>query len=256
MGYAAKGVVYILIGFLAIQLAIGQGGSTTDRQGALHTLYTQPFGQILLAIVTLGLIGFALWSFIQAIFDADNKGSDMKGIFARIGFAGVGISYAALAFGALQLVLSGHNDAKGSTASTQSWTALLLDKPFGVALVVLIGLFILGLAGFMFFRAYKAQFKRQLNLASVDDKVRKSAIFLGRFGNAAHGVVFAIIGLFLIIAALQHNPGQAKGLDSALQELAHQPFGAVVLGIVALGLMAYGAYSLVEARYRRLGQAI
>jgi hypothetical protein len=102
-------------------------------------------------------------------------------------------------------------------------------------------------------RAYKAQFQRHLNLAGVNAPLRKAAVFMGRFGYAALGVVFTIIGIFLIVAALQDNPAKAKGLDTALTELLHQPFGPVLLGIVALGLIAYGVFSFVEARYRRVG---
>jgi hypothetical protein len=112
---------------------------------------------------------------------------------------------------------------------------------------------VLGVAITLYVKAYKAQFERHLNLAGVNAQLRQAAVFMGRFGYAALGVVFTIIGLFLIVAALQENPAQAKGLDSALTELLHQPFGPVLLGIVALGLLAYGVFSFIEARYRRVG---
>src|SRR5216684_5035067 len=140
LGYATKGVVYLIIGGLAAQLAIGHGGSTTDQYGALHTIYSQPFGKFLLAIVALGLLGFAVWCFIQALFDTEGKGRDAKGIIARIGYAVVCISYAALGFGTYQLLAGSGNAGKSSTTSTQDWTAQLLkQQPFGPALVVLVG---------------------------------------------------------------------------------------------------------------------
>jgi len=254
LGYAVKGVVYVIIGWLAAMLAVGHGGTTTDQRGALTTISGQPFGKFLLVIVTIGLFGYALWSIIQAIFDTEGEGRDAKGIIARIGYAAVGIAYGALAFGAYQLVAGSGSAGKSSTSSTQDWTARLLHLPFGVALVVIVGLVVLGIAGYLFYKkAYKADFKRHLSLTGLNESMRKGAVFAGRFGYAALAVVFTIVGIFLIVAAVQHNPGEAKGLDSALAELASQPFGPILLGIVALGLIAYGIYSFVEARYRKVG---
>jgi hypothetical protein len=257
LGYAVKGVVYLIIGGLAVALAVGHGGKATDQRGALQAIYTQPFGKFLLIIVGIGLVGFALWSFIQALFDTEGKGSDVKGIIGRIGYAGVGVAYAALAFGAFQLVTGAGASSlgKSTTTSTQDWTAKLLKLPFGVPLVVIVGLVVIGIACYLFSKAYSARFQRRLNLARLNARLSKWIVDLGRFGYAALGVVFTIVGIFLIVAAVQHNPGEAKGLDSALQELLLQPFGPVLLAIVALGLIAYGVYSFVEARYRRVGRA-
>ena len=255
VGYAAKGVVYLIIGFLAAKLAIGQGGAATDQRGALHTIYDQPFGKFLLLVVAIGLLAFALWSFIQAIYDTEGKGSKAKGIIARIGYAAAGIAYAALAFGAYQIATSTGSGGKSSSTSTQDGTAKLLQLPFGVPLVVIVGLVVLGVAFYLFATAYKAKFQNTLNLATLRAQVKKAIIFLGRLGYGALGLVFTIIGFFMIVAAVQFNSQKAKGLDTALSELLHLPFGPVLLGIVALGLIAYGAYSFVEARYRRLGRA-
>jgi hypothetical protein len=255
VGYAAKGVVYLIIGFLAAKLAIGQGGAATDQRGALHTIYDQPFGKFLLLVVAIGLLAFALWSFIQAIYDTEGKGSKAKGIMARIGYAAVGITYAALAFGAYQIATSTGSGGNSSSTSTQDATAKLLQLPFGVPLVVIVGLVVLGVAFYLFAKAYQAKFQNTLNLATLRAQVKKAVIFLGRLGYGALGVVFTIIGIFMIVAAVQFNPQKAKGLDTALSELLHLPFGPVLLGIVALGLIAYGVYSFVEARYRRLGRA-
>ena len=255
LGYAAKGVVYLLIGLLAAKLALGQGGAATDQRGALHTIYDQPFGKFLLLVVAIGLFAFALWSCIQAIYDTEGKGSKAKGIIARIGYAAVGITYAALAFGAYQIATSTGSGGNSSSTSTQDATAKLLQLRFGVPLVVVVGLVVLGMAFYLFATAYKAKFQNTLNLAPLSAQVKKAAIFLGRLGYGALAVVFTLIGVFMIVAALQFNPHEAKGLDTALSELLHLPFGPVLLGIVALGLIAYGVYSFVEARYRRLGRA-
>jgi len=252
-GYAIKGVVYLIIGWLAAMLAIGHGGKATDQNGAVHTINNLPFGQFLLAVVAIGLLGFALWSFIQAIFDTDGKGRDAKGIVGRIGYAAVGISYGLLAFVTFQIVMGSGNGGKSSTTNTQDWTALLLKQSFGPALVVLVGIVVLAVALYLFYTAYSAKFQSRLNLTSLSAQIKKLVINLGRFGFAALGVVFSIIAIFLMVAAFQQNANQAVGLDGALQELARQTFGPFLLGIVALGLIAYGIYSFVEARFRRLG---
>lgn len=254
LGYAVKGIVYLIIGALALLLAIGHGGAATDQRGALQTIYEQPFGKILLIIIGVGLAGYALWSFIQAIFDTEGKGTKAKGIIARIGYAAIGVAYALLAFGAFQLGLGTGSVGQHSSTSTQDWTARLLKLPFGQAIVVIVGLVVLGLAIYLFAKAYTAKFQNRLALSGVAAHLRTWLVGLGRLGYAALGVVFTIIGIFLIVAALQHNPSQAKGLDTALLELLRQPFGPVLLGIVAVGLFCYGLYSLVEARYRRVGR--
>ncbi len=255
LGYGAKGVVYLIIGWLAVQVAIGIGGKTTDQRGVLQIISEESFGKFLLALVTIGLIGFAIWCFLQAWFDTEGKGSDLKGIIGRVGYAVTGVSYAILAFGAFQLVTrKGTSSAsKSTTASTQDVTAQLLNHFWGVAVVVLLGLIVIGLACYLFANAYTADFQRRLVLTGLSTQVRRGVVFLGRFGFAALGVVFSIIGIFLIVAAVQHNPHEAKGLDSVLRTLVQQPFGPLLLGIVALGLVAYGVYSFVEARYRQVG---
>jgi len=252
-GYVVNGIVYIIIGALAAQLAIGHGGSTTDQRGALRMIYEQPFGKVLLAITALGLLGYALWSFIQAIFDTEGKGRKAKGIIARIGYAVTGISYALLSYGAYQLVVGTGNGGNSSTTTTQNWTAKLLQQPFGVALVVILGLAVIALACFFFYKAYSVNFRSHFNLSGLDPRLSKWAMTSGRLGYGALGVDFLIVGIFLVIAAVQHNPHSAKGLDSALEALLQQPFGPVLLTIVALGFVAYGVYSFVEARYRRIG---
>lgn len=253
-GYAIKGIVYLIIGGLALKLAIGHGGAATDQRGALQTIYEQPFGKFLLIIVGVGLVGFALWSFIQAIFDTEGKGTKAKGMLARVGYAAVGLAYALLAFGAFQLALGTGNVGQHSSTTTQDWTARLLKLPFGQAIVVIVGLIVLGVAFYLFNKAYSAKFQNRLALTGRPARLRRWVVDLGRLGYAALGVVFTIMGIFLVVAALQHDPSQAKGLDTALQELLHQPFGPLLLGIVALGLFCYGIYSLIEARYRRVGR--
>ena len=253
IGYAVRGIVYVLIGLLAIELSVGHGGKAVDQSGALQTINQQPFGRFLLAAVAIGLFGYAIWSLFQAILDTERKGTKTMGIIARIGYAITGISYGLLAYGGIQTVMKGFSTQSSSTQRTQDWTARLLHTGFGVPLLVLVGIIVIGLGGYLCFRAYKADFVKHLSLYKIQPQVRKMAVFSGRFGYAALGIVFMIIGIFLFIAAVQHNAYEAKGLDGALQVLSQQPSGTFLLSVVALGMLSYGVYSFVEARYRRIG---
>lgn len=253
-GYAAKGIVYLIVGGFAAAAAIGAGGATTDRNGAVHAIYDEPLGKFWLVLVAIGWLGFALWSLVQAWLDTEGEGRDAKGIAARVGYAVAGCSYAGLAITALRLVAGSGGGGQSSSTQTESWTARLLAHGWGVALVILAGLVVLGVAAYFLFTAYGARFERHLTppgTGALAGWVR----WLGRAGYGALGVVFAIIGFFLIVAAVQHNPGDAQGLDGVLRTLAHQPEGHALLAIVALGLFAYGLYSLAEARYRQLTPA-
>lgn len=254
LGVATRGIVYGLVGWLALLAAFHVGGTTTDRKGAIMAIYQQPFGKFLLIVLVIGLVGYALWNFIRALLDTDHKGTEPKAWVTRAVYFGIAVSYAALAFACLNL-LTGRSSGKSSDQSTQDWTATLLKQPFGVVLVVLVGLIVLAVAFYEFYQAYKANFTKNVNTSAMSATTRTWFKRFGQFGLAARGVVFVIISLFLIIAAFQRNAGQAKGLGGALGELSSQPYGQVLLGIVGLGFIAFGIYSIIEARYRQVGKA-
>ena len=254
-GFGAKGVVYLIIGGLALATALGVGGALTDQNGATHVIYQQPFGAFLLIVSAIGWLGYALWCFIEAALDTENKGTDAKGLFTRVGYVAVGAIYAGLALVAFGLATGKGNGGQSSNSEAQDWTARLLGYPGGVALVVLVGLVVLGIAGVLFYRAYSADFRQQLQLGSAPAEAGKGIVILGRVGYSALGVVFTIMGAFFIVAALQHNPSQARGLSGALGTLLQEPLGHLLLALVALGLLAYGVYSLAQARVRRVNAA-
>ncbi|MEC4815090.1 MAG: DUF1206 domain-containing protein [Scytonema sp. PMC 1069.18] len=249
-GYIAKGVVYSIVGLLAAQAAFGTGGRATDTEGALHTIVSQPFGKVLLGMVAIGLVGYVIWRFVQAINDPENQGTDAKGLAVRAGYVGNGLVYAGLAWSAVQIIFDMDNG--GSSNSTQDWTARLLSQPFGQWLVGTGGAFFFGLGFYQFYQAISAKFRKQLILAELDDEQRKLIMGISRFGLLARGVVFCIIGWFLIQAAIQSDAREAGGSSQALEALARQPYGPWLLGAVALGLVAYGIYMIVQARYRRV----
>lgn len=250
-GYAAKGLVYAIVGVLAAQAAIGSGGATTGTQGALRWVVQAPFGRFLLLAIGAGILGYAIWRFVQAGLDTEGKGTDTQGLAARGAYAVIGVIHVGLALSAVQLALGNGGSASGG--ATQDWTAWLLSQPFGAWLVGLAGAVVTGAGLLQFWKAYSANLRDTLKLGELSATGASWAVALGRFGYAARGVAFSIIGGFLIVAAVQAQPQEARGLGGALDTLASQPFGPWLLAIVAGGLVAHGAFMLVQARYRRLG---
>jgi Domain of Unknown Function (DUF1206) len=248
-GYATKGAVYMLVGAMATLTAIGTGGETTDTHGALQAIEMQPFGKIVLGTVAFGLVGYVIWRWVQAIADTEDKGTSLKGISIRIGYAGSGLVYAGLAFTAAKVLID-VGDPDSSTEKAQQWTARLMSMPYGAWLVGLVGVCILVFGLYQIYKGYKAKFRKRLKLGQMSMVKKAWATWSGRVGYAARGVVFCIIGFLLIQAARHFNPKEAEGLEGALDALARQAFGRWILATVAVGLIAYGFYMLVEARYR------
>lgn len=252
-GYAAKGVVYTVIGIVSIWAALTAGSQTAGSRGAMATILAQPFGRLLLGVLAIGLLGYAVWRFVEAALDTENKGADAKGIVIRLLFAVAGFAYLSLAYTAVRLIFGSGRTAGGSDdKASQEWTATLLAQPFGQILVAAVGLGIVGFAGYQFYKAYTTKFSEKLKMEEMSRKMQKTAVWLGRLGLTARGIVFVIVGIFLVQAAVNYNPNQAAGLSGALRSLEQQPFGPVLLGLVALGLVIYGAYMFVLAFYRRI----
>ena len=250
IGYAAKGVVYIVVGVLATMTALGIGGEAKGTQGAMRSIARQPFGRIMLSIVAFGLVAYVIWRWVQAITDADDKGTKAKGIALRLGYAGSGFIYAGLALSAARIVFGARED--GRPGAAQSWTATMMTLPYGNWLITLAALGVMGYGVYQCYKGYTAKFRKRLKVGEMSERGRLWATRSGRFGFIARGIVFLIVGGFLIQAAWYDDSSKAKGLDGALQNLIQQPFGPWLLGGVALGLVAYGLYMLVEARYRRI----
>lgn len=248
-GFLSKGLVYLLIGALAVQTALGAGGDTTDARGALERIAQLPFGRALLLALGCGLAGYALWRLIQCFFDADRKGNGAKGLAVRTGYLVIAAVHVALAVSAFALVAG---SGSGGGDSPQALTAQVMAQPWGRWLVGAVGAIVALYGGAQFRRAASKSFRRKLELDRMSEAEARAATIAGRVGYAARGVVFVVSGVFVITAAVQVDPQQARGLDGALAALAAQPWGWAVLGLVALGLVAYGLYLLVEARYRRM----
>ena len=253
LGYACKGVIYALVGALAAMSALGRGGQTTGTRGAMGHILNQPLGVVLLFVIALGLACYALWQFIRAVEDPENEGSDGKAIAKRIGIFVSGIVHAMLVVFAAHLLLGTPGHARGGDdANAQGWSATVMSYPMGRVALGLIGAGIAAYGLYQLYRSYVAKLDKQLALERLGATARRVVIWVSRFGQAARGVVFGTIGAFLILAALHYNASKARGIGGALAALRDQPFGPWLLCAVALGLVAYGVYQLVKARYRRI----
>lgn len=247
-GYAARGVVYALVGFLAVETALGSRSRPTDTRGALQEIAGRSVA--FLWLIAVGLAGYALWRVVQGFLDPEHKGTDLKGLAHRVGRVGSGLIHGGLAWAAARIAMGAHEDAGGR--AYLAWTAKLMHQPFGRWLVAAVGVGIIAGGLFQIRRGWMEKFRKEIRLQEMDATERSLALHSGKLGLIARGVVFLISGWFLIQAALRFDPGQARGLGGALAALAGQPHGAILLGVVAVGLIAFGAYSLLLARYGRI----
>ena len=253
LGYVARGLVYGIIGVLAFQVALGTGGALTDTQGAIVALGQTPLGAVLLYGILVGLIGYALWGVIRAVLDPMHEGADAKGALARVGYAVSGLSYMLLAYATYGLITGGASAARSGAqgAQTQQATASILSKSWGPYVVGIAAVIVTGIGLLQMFKGLRPHFERQFQAYALTSYERKWIDRLGRFGTAGRGVVFTLIGVFLFLAAYQHDPSQAKGIDGVLTALLHQPYGPWLLGVVTLGLVAFGIYSAMSGLWLR-----
>ena len=250
LGYAVRGALYVVMGFLALRIALAQpGGKATDLSGSLVWLVGNPLGKLVLIVIIVGLIAYAVWGFVRAIYDPLHRGRDAKGIAARIGFVSSALSYLAIAFFAFT-ILAG-SGAK-ATDSTQKTVSALMANPIGGLATELLGVIAIIVGIGQFIEAYRATFAKDLKSGEMSQSERELAIGLGRFGMAARGVTFLVIGWFLIQAGIHHDPHEAHGFGGAFLFLLAQPYGRWLLGIVALGFIALGLHSFACARWVRL----
>lgn len=251
LGYAAIGVVYLLVGALAVQVALGSGQGTPDQEVALAEILQAPFGRLMLGLVAFGLFGFLLWRLIEAAGDVEGHGDDAKGLAIRGGYAINGLIYGSLGLQAARLAM-GQGQGQGQGQGPQDWTARLLEQPFGRWLVGAAGLVVIGTGVYQIYRGFSDKYQEQLAWRQMSETERRWTTWAARLGLGAHGVVLGMIGWFLIRAAVTFNPDEARGLGGALASLASQSYGPWLLGAVAVGLAAYGVYKLVVARYHHL----
>lgn len=249
-GMAARGAIFLIIGILAIAVATESGGTTTDQEGALAVLARQRFGEVLLMMLAIGLACYALWRIAQGIVDTDDKGDDTAGLAVRATKVGSGISYATLCAAAIGILAGSSGGASsGGSGDTKSTTAGVLGWPAGRYLVFAAAAVILGVAVWNVYRGLSTKFMKRLHPPSG---MRSAVETVGRTGMCARGVIFGLIAVFLAKAAWEYDSSEAVGLDGALARLAGQPYGPLLLGVVAAGLVAFALYCFAEARYREV----
>ena len=246
-GYVAKGMVYATVGILAGQVALGIGGKTTGAGGAVESIGSQPFGRAMLVLLAAGLLCYALWKLVQGIMDPDDKGSDVSGIMRRAGYGGSALIHGGLAFSALEELFG----TEGHSTSLDAWTAQLMSQPFGRWLVALVGLVVLGIGLYQLYAGVTARYREDLKTYQMDAAGRWTML-TGRVGTTARAVVILVAGSFVLLAGYQADPSETRGLGDTLQTIIHQPFGPYSLGIIAVGLVLYGIFMLVVARYRHI----
>jgi Domain of Unknown Function (DUF1206) len=248
-GLAARGVMYLLIGSLAVQIAFGQSGHQADRSGALRLVAQTQFGHIVLWLLVVGFGGMALWRLSEAAYGA--AGPDGRKASTRLAALGRAIFYGFVCFSILEFAL-GIGALQSSNKQSRDLTAHAMKLPVGRWVVGLIGLAFAVGAFRLAYSAFKKKFLRKLDLALMSPTTRRTVERLGQIGGIARGTVFATVGIFLVVAAVQYRPGKAKGIDSALRTFAHTPAGPWLLAAVAAGLVMFGLYSFAEARWRRV----
>jgi hypothetical protein len=252
IGFAAKGIMFICMGLLSALAAFQGNGEATDSRDAIKTIAQQPFGRILLVVLIAGLACHVLWRLLEAVTATRKKGLEAESVLSRIRSLLAGIIYGGMTVAAIR-TLMGASAEKGSDDSARSWTAALMSTAYGPWLVSVLGVGIVAYGIYQWFRIYQGGFEKKLRLAKLPAGPRRWIVRICAWGISARGLVFCLIGVFLIQAGLQSNPSEARGLSGALSSLRDQPYGVLVFAVAALGLAAYGVYCGVKARYSSFG---
>jgi hypothetical protein len=248
LGLVARGVVYGVIGALAIALALGAGGKATNQQGALKTISDGPLGKVALVVLALGLGGYVLWRVVRAIIGHGPEQSDSG--FDRVAGLASGVAYGILFVTAVSLLFTSQN--KGSSGHPDQTTAGVMDWTGGRWLVGAAGVIMLGVALYQGYKGVSRDFLEDSKTEQMSESVKRAFTALGVVGHLSRMVVFGLVGWFLLRAAIDFDPDKAVGLDGALAKLAHASYGPLLLGIVAAGLVAFGCYSLADAKFRKV----
>ena len=249
LGYASKALIYTIMGYLALAAAMRQGGRVTDMYGALRALLGNPLGRILLVVLAIGLWGYAVWRVLDAIRDPDRHGTDFKGLVTRIGNVVRALIYGGVGLEAIKLFRGlGGSDGR----ETQTWTAKLLDMPFGQWLVGLLGAIVLVYGVSEVIAAFKSGYSRTLDVSAMPARFRRAAERISAIGIGSRGVIIAVAGTFLLRAALERDPSEAHGVRDSILYLVNAAPGRWALLFIGIGFLAYAFDQAVHARYRRI----
>jgi len=245
-GLAARGVIYILIGWVAVLVALGLSSQQADQQGALQLLAGKPYGRVSLWLLAIGFAAYALWRLSEAAFGVTGEGN---GAGPRLKSLGRGVVYASFVVLTIKVITGTQGN---QSSQQQDLTAKVMQHQGGQWLVGIVGVIVViaGLA--LVLEGLRHKFMKQLQTGQMNARTRRVVKWLGTIGTSARGVVFALVGVLVIDAAVTHHAAQSGGVDKALLTLQHQPFGKVLLILAALGLAIFGVYGLCEARWRKV----
>jgi len=253
LGFCARGLVYGIIGLIALQVARDGGrGDEASKEGALREIAERPFGGVLLVILTVGLAGYALWRATEALWGKRDEEDEGKRTAKRLGSAARAAFYAVFCVTAVRFIANGPSEGRAGEQQEETLTARVLDLPAGQWIVGLAGAAIIVGAVYIGYRGLAQKFDERLDTSEMGSTIGPAVDVLGTIGMVARSLVFALAGYLLVRAAIDFNPDEAAGLDGTLKTLASQPYGQVLLTVTAIGLVAYGLYSFAEARYREL----
>jgi hypothetical protein len=249
-GMVAQGVLYGIVAVLAIGVALDQGGKTTDQHGALRTLAGEAWGKWLLVLLAIGLAGYALWRFVVGALGEKVEHGEDVGAGKRLVYAARGLVYAGLCWTAVSIVVDAGSSGGGNKQDKAA--AVVLDWPGGVVLVTAVGLGVLGYGVWNVYKGLSCRFLKDMKVDEMNEAGQRWIRRTGLAGHVARGIVFGLVGVFLVKAALEYDPDEAIGIDGALQKLASHSYGDALLGLAAAGLLAYGVFCLARARYREV----
>jgi hypothetical protein len=247
LGFLSRGFVYAFVGVVALRIAVGGRGGEADQKGAFQSLADSAWGIALLWLIALGFLGYAAWRATEAAVGHRSEHDERKRTFQRVVSGVKVVLYLALAATAASFARGGTGGKEGD-----SWSARVMTMTGGRLLVGAVGLAIAGAGVYMVVKAVKDDYAEGLQTGRMGPTFRRVALALGKAGYGARGVAFTVLGALVLLAAVSYDPQKAEGLDVALKTLARAPFGSALLAVVGLGLVAFGAYSFVEARYRRI----
>lgn len=247
-GFLIKGLVYILLGLLAVQAALTYRQQAQDTRGVLQEIAQQPSGNILLIIIAFGLAGYSGWRLIEALLDPESRTQGVKRWLKRLGSGISSLAYGGLAFTALQII----QGIRQESESTELWTAKVLSLPMGQWLVGSVGVAVIGVGIAFVYRTFNAGFRKQLQLGAMNPRQKAVIVTIGRAGYLSRGIVFAIMGGYAIRAAHDFDADKVQSSEKALDTIKQQPYGPGLLTLMAVGLIAYGAHMGLQAKYRQI----
>lgn len=247
-GLVVYGVIHLVVAATAFQLILGSSsGTNASQSGAFAEMGRSPYGDVLLYVITAGLVALVVWQVGEALVGhRDHDGA--KRVWKRLASVGKAVVYGSLAYTAGSMALSA-NKSGGSGKSTDNMTAQLMSAPGGQLLVGAVGLGIVAVGAWLVYRGWSERFVKDLDAEARNNGRRKPITMLGKAGYTAKGVALGTVGTLFVIAAVQHQPKESGGLDVALHELLRQPYGAVLVGAVAAGLACFGLFCLAWARH-------